>query len=673
MSNKSLFSDPIALLVVLVVGFVLAVMLILFAAIVVLPFAIIAVAAFFAYRHYKLAKLRSPTNVPDTVKERTEYLTLEQFSLGISERTLLNRIEEDTDLYSCQSLSDAFNQLAIQLYAQESFHQPPRQPVTNDRITLSRYYDQLEAWQRKVSDISNNDTFYGVLGQAYLTLRKYFPRYALSPFPNELPSKLSARLQIANEDEATKDLIGIFFDQELKDRRLFEELRRQIEANDSEDEGFPFYQYFAHTPFSVFRRVSVPIHLPDETRFAGMWVLAPQGRGKTTLLHSMVAQDIEKDASIILMDSKGDLIEPFLQLASIRDRLIVVGPDNPVGLNPLDIPHGDINKAVDNLEYLFSSLLEFKLTGTQSMLLRAVLRALVSSFEQPTLETFRDILANGVKPYPQQIQSLQPDLRDFFTKEFETENIKHRRQEVLQRLRLLLDNDVMKEMLLAPFTTFHIGEAMDDGKIIIIDNSKGKLGEQAAEFFGRFFIAQVLAAAQQRSFRPANTKRPVYFYIDEAHSVIARDEKITTVLHECRAQKIALILAHQEMVQLSDKVLSAVQNCAIRFANPDEEAPKLVRTLRTDIDQLRALKQGQFAAYIRDFSASGLIVDVEQTDFSSLPQLPPPKPVRQIAAQVIVTEPAVPESDSGAAPASDPAPAPAPPPTADPGEPAPNW
>src|ERR1700733_2532163 len=165
MNNKTIFSDPITLLVVLVVGFVLAVTLILFAAIVVLPFAVIAVAAFFAYRYHKLQKLRSPDNVPDTVKERADYLTPEQFSAGISERTLLNRIEEDTDLYSCQPLSEAFNQLAIQLYTQESFHQPPRQPVTNDRITLSRYYDELEAWQRKVSDVSNNDTFYGVLCQ----------------------------------------------------------------------------------------------------------------------------------------------------------------------------------------------------------------------------------------------------------------------------------------------------------------------------------------------------------------------------------------------------------------------------------------------------------------------------------------------------------------------------
>jgi hypothetical protein len=478
MSNKSLFSDPIALLVVLLVGFVLAVALILFAAVVVLPLALITVAAFFAYRHHKLEKLRGPDHVPDTVKERADYLTPEQFSLGIRDRTLLDPIEEDTDLYSCQSLSDAFNQLAIHLYTQESFHQAPRQPVTNDRITLSRYYDQLEAWQRKISDTANLDVFYNVLGLAYLTLRQHFPRHALSPSPTEQVSKLTARLQIENEEDATKGLIGIFFDQELKERRLFEDLRRQIQANETEEDGFPFYRYFANTPFNVFRRVSVPIRLPDEARFAGMWVLAPQGRGKTTLLHSMVAQDIEADASIILMDSKGDLIEPFLRLASIRDRLVVVGPDNPVGLNPLDIPHQDINKAVDNLEYLFSSLLEFKLTGTQSMLLRAVLRALVSSFKQPTLETFRDVLANGVKAYPQQIQSLPPDLRDFFVKEFDTDNIKHRRQEVLQRLRLLLDNDVMKEMLLAPFTTFHISEAMDDGKIIIIDNSKGKLGDQ---------------------------------------------------------------------------------------------------------------------------------------------------------------------------------------------------
>lgn len=672
MSTKSGY-DPVGYLIALACLGFFGIGIIFVAGLVLLPFALLTVAGILLYRYYRLQRLRSPEHLPATIADRPQWGTPQAFHNTVKNRGLLNLAEEDAEDYSCASLADAFEHIATSLYGQESFHEPPPRPDTSDRITLARYQDQLEAWQRKVSDNANFDTFINVLVNTYLDLRTHFPKYALQPTPDPSYSKITTPLQIFDEEEATKDLGAAFFTIELKKRKLFQGLREQLEANTQDEESLAFYTTFARTPYTVFRRVKLPVVLPDETRFAGMWAIAPQGRGKTTLLHTMVAGDIEKDAAIILMDSKGDLIEPFLRLGSIRDRLIVVGPDNPVGLNPLDIPHTDINKAVDNLEYLFSSLLEFKLTATQSMLLKAVLRALVTVFDKATLETFRDILANGPAKYRAQIDKLDGDLKDFFNKEFETDNIKHRRQEVLQRLRLLLDHDVMRKMLLAPFTTFHIGKAMDQGKFIILDNSKGKLGEQAAEFLGRFFIAQVLAAAQERSFRPESTKKPVYFYIDEAHTVIARDEKITTVLHECRSQKIALILAHQETTQLSDTVLGAVQNCAIRFGNPDDEAPKLARSLRADVETLRKLKRGQFVGYIRDFSASGLVLNVEQTDFSSLPQLPPPKPVRQIATQMAVTEPTVPESDSGAAPASNPAPAPTASRAADPGEPASDW
>jgi hypothetical protein len=672
MSNKSRY-DPVAYLVVLLCLGLFGLAVIFIAGLILIPVALVTVGGILLYRHYRLQRLRSTEHLPATIADRPQWTAPEAFQATVENRGLLDLAEEDTGEYSCTSLADAFEHIATSLYAQESFHEPPPHPDTTDRITLARYHDQLEAWQRKVSDNANFDTFLKAVVSTYLDLRAHFPKYALQSSPDPSYSKITTPLQIFNEEEAAQNLAAAFFNIQLKKRKLFQGMREQIEINIGDQESLGFYTTFARTPYTVLRRVRLPVVLPDDTRFAGMWAVAPQGRGKTTLLHTMVAGDIEKDAAIILMDSKGDLIEPFLRLGSIRDRLIVVGPDNPVGLNPLDIPHTDINKAVDNLEYLFSSLLEFKLTATQSMLLKAVLRALVTVFDKPTLETFRDVLANGPAKYRAQIDKLDPDLKDFFNKEFETENIKHRRQEVLQRLRLLLDHDVMRKMLLAPFTTFHIGKAMDQGKFIILDNSKGKLGEQAAEFLGRFFIAQVLAAAQERSFRPENTKKPVYFYIDEAHTVISRDEKITTVLHECRSQKIALILAHQETTQLSDTVLSAVQNCAIRFGNPDDEAPKLARSLRADVETLRKLKRGQFVGYIRDFSASGLVLDVEQTDFSSLPQLPLPKPARQIAAQAAVTEPIVPESDDGAVHAPNPAPSPTASRTADPGEPASDW
>lgn len=375
--------------------------------------------------------------------------------------------------------------------------------------------------------------------------------------------------------------------------------------------------YLAGTPLHTLLLSSYPFTLPDEQRFAGHWVIAPQGLGKTTLLHDLIIEDINKDASIILMDSKGDLIEPYLGLNAISHRRVIIGPDNPIGINPLDIPHTDINKAVDNLEYLFASLLDFKLTAAQSMLLKAVLRSLVTAFPKPSLGTFQDIMSDGPKKYAEHIRTLEPDLQNFFKNEFFSENIKARRQEVLQRLRLLLDNDLLRSMLMASSTTFDLGKAMDRGAFIIINNSRGRLGNKGAEFFGRFFIAQLLSAAQQRSFRKDKDKKPVYFYIDECHTVVAQDERITDILHECRSQKIGLILAHQETTQVSENVLSALQNCAIRFAHPDEEARRLAGTLRMDAKALQSMNRGQFAAYVRGLAKEGFVINVARPDFSS--------------------------------------------------------
>src|SRR6185503_15452256 len=109
----------------------------------------------------------------------------------------------------------------------------------------------------------------------------------------------------------------------------------------------------------------------------------------------------------------------------------------------------------------------------------------------------------------------------------------------------LLSNPILKAMFDAPRTKLDIGKAMDAGSVVIINNSKALLGDAGSEFFSRFFIALVLAAAQQRSGRPEYEKRPVFFYIDECHNAIHRDPKITAILDDCRSQKIALILAHQ--------------------------------------------------------------------------------------------------------------------------------
>jgi hypothetical protein len=463
------------------------------------------------------------------------------------------------------------------------------------------------------------DTIFAeALTQSLSAFRSQLPRSALvdkAEFlqsQDKLPALTVPLRQVIRDTEATSlAALAPFHSAEASDLRLFESVRS--ERRDLGNGQFG-------NPFDTLLDGPVPFPLPPETRFSGHWVLSPPGRGKTTLLHAIVMEDLRiPGACLILMDSKGDLIEPIRGLAAIKDRLVIIDPDpqNPVAINPLDIDRTEVNQTVDLLEYLFASLLEFKMTAMQTTLFRSVLRALVIAFPNPTLETFRDLLTNGYGKYARYIQSLPSDLKDFFENEFNEKNYADRRREVLQRLRLLLDNETMRAMLTAETTRFRMSSAMDSGKVVIINNSKARLGDQGAEFFGRFFIAQVLAAAQQRSLRGSGQKPPVYFYIDECQNVIARDEKIPTILDECRSQNIALIMAHQRTKQIaSENVLDALSNCAIRFANSDEEARYLGPRLRGSTEFLQSLARGQFAAFVRDLTQGAVAVSVSRVDFT---------------------------------------------------------
>jgi len=541
--------------------------------------------------------------------------------------------------------------VAEELYAMEGLNNPVPPLPPDDPIEPGHYRDLMRIHASKMHDAPHT---LGIFTEALTR--------SLKAFRDALPEAVLKRAEeiaaadapqpaltiplidtIGKVGEPTYDVAIAFYTEEIKELHLFDDLKRQLDDNDWnasgqsanyvrpwEYRGSPreiVDVYLRDTPLLQLFDQNLPFVLPDEARFSGHWVLSPPGRGKTTLLHSMVMEDIRRPgAALILMDSKGDFINPLRDLKSIEDRLVIIDPDpkNPVAINPLDIAHADLAQSVDLLEYLFASLLEFKMTAMQTTLFRSVLRALVTAFPNPTLETFRDLLTNGTAKYQEHIKQLPPDLQDFFYNDFPERNYADRRREVLQRLRLLLDNDTMRAMLTAARTRFHIGEAMDTGKIVIINNSKARLGDQGAEFFGRFFIAQVLAAAQQRSTRRSDQKPPVYFYIDECQTVIARDEKIPTILDECRSQNIALIMAHQRSRQItSENVLDALSNCAIRFANSDDEARTLAPRLRTSPDFLQSLGRGRFAAYVRDTTTAAVAVSVNRVDFREHPALSP--------------------------------------------------
>jgi hypothetical protein len=389
----------------------------------------------------------------------------------------------------------------------------------------------------------------------------------------------------------------------------------------------PFWHRFSSRPTrsaEELKRLLEPpaLSIPEETRFSGHWVIAPPGRGKTTLLHAFVAEDLEKDAAVVLMDSKGDLIDPIKGLRSIKDRLVLIepNPESAFALNPLDVSQASIVQVVSLIEYIMAGLLDAKFTALQSTLFRNVVPAIIEAIPSPTLDDFKRVMVKGLP----NLDKVNPHARNFFENRetgFHSKTYESTRKEVVWRLDYLMSNPTLRSMFSATHTKLDLGKEMDAGKVIIINNSKAILGDEGAEFFGRFFVALIARAAQQRGGKPSSSKKPCYVYIDECQSVIAKDTRIPVLLDECRSQKIALILSHQRTAQLTSPVLDAVANCAIRMANSDDEAKFLSDKLRMSADELRSLPRGTFGTFVRDLTPTGIRLQVTRIDLDSLPKM----------------------------------------------------
>jgi len=580
---------------------------------------------------------------------------------------------------------------AAQLLADERLDKLPPNPADygyhGDSAILGQLRDILLQLQQKLVDPQRTLSILAdTIADAFVAVIKRLPPIAHEDPAGDRDPDTVPTIPFIDVLPDIEDIIGAaiepFQSRQPEELGLFRSLRATLQANLGTAEAADDDREFVHavlknTPLEeVFTGPRVPFSLPEETRFAGHWIIAPPGRGKTTLLHSMVKADLDKDASIILIDSKGDLIRPFKNLRSVKDRLILIEPqaDNAFALNPLDVSCATVTQAVSLIEYVMAGLLDAKFTALQSTLFRNVVPAIIEAIPNPTIDDFKQVMVKGLP----NLSNINPYARRFFEDQetgFYSKTYESTRKEIVWRLDYLMSNPILRSMFSASHTRLDIGKEMDAGRLIVINNSKAILGDEGAEFFGRFFIALIARAAQQRAGRSPSSKKPCYVYVDECQSVIAKDTRIPVLLDECRSQKVALILAHQRTAQLTAPVLDAVANCAIRMANSDDEAKFLADKLRMTADQLRSLPRGTFSVFVRDLTPKGIQLKVPKSDIDTMPQMTGDElsAVReQMRSAFSSLEPA--PIDLSPRPAPEPQQAmPSPPAKTDPGEPAETW
>ena len=640
----------------------------------------------------KHQRLDTDTLYRQTLQEirAARFPTPEQFLTGFSDRLIQETTEDETPPYS---IGLPFFKAAITLYNDEGISEVPAPTTETGEIQQARYRDGLLDLHKKLAD--PDQTVRVITDTLVRSAKNFFA--ALPPIAMSDAEDSGMQLPLLDVVRDLKaaiiSIVTPFYSSKAIELDLFTDLRKQLEANEADvddketDPQAIAYACLKDTPLEGLFNTTVPFELPDETRFAGHWIIAPPGRGKTTLLHTMVAGDLLRGASVVLIDSKGDLIEPIKRLRAIQDRLLLIepNPDAAFALNPLDISQSNVPQAVSLIEYIMAGLLDAEFTALQSTLFRNVVPAIIAAIPNPTLDTFKEVMVKGLPS----LDKLDPHARQFFENRetgFNSKTYDATRKQVVWRLDYLLTNPLMRSMFSATHTRIDLGKQIDAGKVIVINNSKAILGDEGAEFLGRFFVALIARAAQQRAGRPAASKKPCYVYIDECQSVIAKDTRIPVLLDECRSQRIALILAHQRTAQLTAPVLDAVANCAIRMANSDDEAKYLSSKLRMDPDVLRSLPRGTFGTFVRDLTPQGIQLKVSKPDLDALPKMTAAE-FDAIRARMKTdfasappstsnTQPAAPAAQRQAmkaVPSSQPNTVAEPTGAADPGEPADNW
>ncbi len=383
--------------------------------------------------------------------------------------------------------------------------------------------------------------------------------------------------------------------------------------------------YLGGTPLVDFFTQQIDFPLPTDARFEHHHIVAGSGHGKTQTLQYLVGCDLEAVAagkrSVIVLDSQGDLIETIAGLAvfapggALHDRIVLIDPSDveyPVSLNLFDAGLDRLtgyaplererltNSILELYDFVLGSLLSAEMTQKQNVVFRYVTR-LMLVVPNATIHTLRQLMEpNGHVQFAEHIATLTGSARHFFETEFSSREFDLTKKQILRRLWGILENQTFDRMFSSPRSKLDLFNEMNAGKVILINTAKDLLKEQGTEIFGRFFIALIAQAAQERATLPERERLPTFVYIDEAADYF--DRNIGIILAQARKYKVGMVLAHQYLGQLEPRLQDAfAANTSIKFAGgvSAKDARALASMLSCDPDFIERQPKGCFAAHLR--------------------------------------------------------------------------
>jgi hypothetical protein len=311
--------------------------------------------------------------------------------------------------------------------------------------------------------------------------------------------------------------------------------------------------------YSDYRGVKNQVYLQHDDRRRHSYIIGRTGTGKTELMKNMAIQDIRNGEGLCIIDPHGDFVEDVLQYIPKErvEDVILFEPfntDRPLGLNMLEVKD-DSQKdfVIQEMISIFYKLFPPEMIGPMfEHNMRNVMLTLMEDRQYPG--TIADIPRMFTDPDFQKykLSKVQdPIVRAFWEKEMAKTSDFHKSEMLgylVSKVGRFVENSMMRNIIGQPVSAFDFRKVMDEGKILLINLSKGKTGEVNAKLLGLIIVSKLQMAAMSRADIPEDQRRDFYLYVDEFQNFVT--DSFATILSEARKYRLNLVMAHQFLSQL---------------------------------------------------------------------------------------------------------------------------
>ena len=384
--------------------------------------------------------------------------------------------------------------------------------------------------------------------------------------------------------------------------------------------------YFAATDA---RNKRVPFGIKSKDRLKHVYVIGKTGMGKSTMLENMAIQDIQKGRGLAFIDPHGktaELLLDYVPAERVRDVLYFApfDTDFPVSFNVMEDVGPDKRHLVSNgLMSAFKKIWVDAWSARMEYILNNILLALLE-YPDSTLIGVNRMLAD--KDYRKRVVENVSDVsvKAFWTDEFARYGDRYMQEAgaaIQNKIGQFIANPLVRNIIGQPKSTFDLRKMTDERKVLILNLSKGRVGEANANLLGSMLITKIYLGAMSRadaSERELRVLPNFYLYVDEFQSFA--NESFADILSEARKYKLNLTIAHQYIEQMSEEVRAAVfgnVGTMVSFRIGAYDAEVLEKEFAPQFTAQDMVNLGQFQVYLK------LMIDGVSSQPFSATTLPP--------------------------------------------------